>query len=89
MFPCLFYITVAALAEQSAGDLVLAPPDDACVGIIITVANLRAFLAVTVWKNCQVSYAMLLFDDNKVKMVRKPGKKQKENPVGCAGESKR
>ena len=31
----------------------------------------------------------LLFDDNKVKMIRKPGKKQKENPVGCTGEGKR
>ena len=26
---------------------------------------------------------LLLSDDNKVKMARKPGKKQKENPVGC------
>ena len=25
-------------------------------------------------------------DDNKVKMARKPGKKQKENPVGCTGK---
>jgi len=33
---------------------------------------------------------LFLFDDNKVKMARKPGKKQKENPVGCAaGEVKR
>ena len=31
---------------------------------------------------------MLLFD-YKVKMARKPGKKQKENPVDCTGESKR
>jgi len=30
-----------------------------------------------------------LFDDNKVKMARKPGKKQKENPVECTGEGKR
>ena len=29
---------------------------------------------------------LLLFDDNKVKMARKPGKKQKETPVGCTGE---
>ena len=28
----------------------------------------------------------MLFDDNKIKMTRKPGKKQKENTVGCAGE---
>ena len=27
-------------------------------------------------------------DDNKIKMVRKPGNKQKENPVGCTGEDK-
>ena len=32
---------------------------------------------------------MLLFDDNKIKMARKPGKKQKENPVGFTGEGKR
>jgi len=32
---------------------------------------------------------MLLFNDNKIKMARKPGKKQKENPVGCTGEGKR
>ena len=30
----------------------------------------------------------LLFDD-KIKMARKAGKKQKENPVGCTGEGKR
>ena len=29
---------------------------------------------------------LLLFDDNKIKMIRKPGKKQKENPVGGAPE---
>ena len=28
-------------------------------------------------------------DHNKIKMARKPGKKQKENPVGCTGEGKR
>ena len=27
--------------------------------------------------------------DNKIEMAKKPGKKQKENPVGCTGESKR
>ena len=32
---------------------------------------------------------MLLFDDDKIKVARKPGKKQKENPVGCTGEGKR
>ena len=34
-------------------------------------------------------YLQLLFDDNKIKMARKPGKKQKENMVGCTGEGKR
>ena len=29
-----------------------------------------------------------MFDDNKIKMVRKPGKKQKENPVVCTREGK-
>ena len=28
-------------------------------------------------------------DDNKVKMTRKPGKKQKENPVGYTGLGRR
>ena len=32
---------------------------------------------------------LMLFDDNKIKMARKPGKKQKENPVGFTGEGKR
>ena len=32
---------------------------------------------------------MLLFDNNKMKMARKPGKKQKENAVACTGEGKR
>ena len=31
----------------------------------------------------------LLFDENKLKMARRPGKKQKENPVGDTGEGKR
>ena len=31
---------------------------------------------------------LLLFNDNKMKMARKPGKKQKENLVGCTGEGK-
>ena len=29
---------------------------------------------------------LLLFDDNKVKMARKSGKKQKENPVAYTGK---
>ena len=32
---------------------------------------------------------MLLFDDNKVKMAKKPGKKQNEKPVGRSGDGKR
>ena len=34
-------------------------------------------------------HLLLFFDDNKIKMARKPGKKQKENSVGCTGEGKR
>jgi len=30
-----------------------------------------------------------LFDDNKIKIARKPGKKPKENLVACTGEGKR
>ena len=32
---------------------------------------------------------MLLFDGNKEKMARKPGKEQKENPIGYTEEGKR
>ena len=28
----------------------------------------------------------MFFDDNKIKMARKPGKKQKEYPIGCNGD---
>ena len=31
----------------------------------------------------------LLFDDNNIKMARKPRKKQKENSVGCNGEDEK
>ena len=34
------------------------------------------------------SNALLLFGDNKIKMVRKPEKKLKENPVRYTGEGK-
>ena len=37
----------------------------------------------------QGSFLLSLFDDNKIKMVRKKGKRQKENPVGCNGEGNR
>ena len=30
-----------------------------------------------------------MFDYNKINIVRKPGKRQRENPVGCTGEGKR
>ena len=30
----------------------------------------------------------MLFDDNKIEMTRKAGKKQKENPVGAPGKVK-
>ena len=33
--------------------------------------------------------SLLLFDDNEVKGAKKPGKEQKENPLGYAGEGKR
>ena len=36
-------------------------------------------------RSCQ----LLLFDNNKIKMARKPRKEQKENPVGCNGEGER
>ena len=37
------------------------------------------------WQN----YVVVVFVDNKIKKARKPGKKQKENPVVCTGEGKR
>ena len=35
-----------------------------------------------------ISLEILLFVDTTVKLARKPVKKQKENPAGCAGEGK-
>ena len=35
--------------------------------------------------NLKTIFTLLLFDDSKVKMARKPGKKQQENPVRCTG----
>ena len=32
---------------------------------------------------------LLLLDDNKMKMARKPGKKQKENPIRYTEDGKR
>ena len=37
----------------------------------------------------KINQLVLLFDDNRIKMARKSGKKQKENPVGFTGEGKR
>ena len=34
------------------------------------------------------SGTVFFYDDNKIKMARKPGKKQKENQVECTGEGK-
>ena len=34
-------------------------------------------------------YRLFLFDDNKIKMARKPGKQLKENPAGCTEEVRR
>ena len=39
-----------------------------------------------IMRSCSV--ILLLFDDNKIKMAKKPGEKQKENPVGCTWEGK-
>ena len=33
----------------------------------------------------QIFILLLLFNDNKINVTGKPGKKQKENPVGCIG----
>ena len=41
------------------------------------------------WNKIDLNPCMLLFDDNKVKIARKPGKKQKENPESCTGEGNR
>ena len=46
-------------------------------------------LPIFVVKTEGKSGRVLIFDDNKIKMARKPGKKRKENYVGCAGEVKR
>ena len=50
--------------------------------------SFRALDGTSTWEEFIVSLFLLLFDDNKGKMARKPGKKQKENPVGCIGEGK-
>ena len=39
-------------------------------------------------KNFSLELLLLLFDDNKIKMSRKPGKKQKLNSTGCIGKVK-
>ena len=39
--------------------------------------------------NSLIPVLLLLFNDNKIKMARTPGKTQKKNPVGCTGGDKR
>ena len=39
--------------------------------------------------NLVINKLLLLFDNNKIEMARKPGKKQKENLVGHTGEGRR
>ena len=34
-------------------------------------------------------YMLLLFDDKRIKMARKPGNKPNENQLGCTGKGKR
>ena len=41
------------------------------------------------WFFTLLTYVLLLLFNDKIKMARKPGKKQKEDPVGCTGEGKR
>ena len=53
---------------------------DVCASFVVT--SVRLLL-------CDDQICFSCCDDNKVKMARKPGKKRKENPVGCAGEGKR
>ena len=51
-----------------------------------TVLNWRLSLEIVNGKtSCKASCCC---DDNKINMARKPGKKQKENPVWCTGEGK-
>ena len=38
---------------------------------------------------CVTRQSLLLLFDNKIKMARKPEKKQKKNPVGCTWQGKR
>ena len=35
------------------------------------------------------TFLLLLFDDSKIQTARKPGKKQKENQVGCTKEGEK
>ena len=41
------------------------------------------------WELSRGIVELLLYDDNRIKITRKPRKKQKENPVGCTGKGKR
>ena len=60
----------------------------------VNLARTRSRLLCSIFKDILGYYifrldVLLLFDDNKIKMARKPRKKQKENSVGCTGEGKR
>ena len=43
--------------------------------------SFRVSLLLTLSTPGKLTSDLLLFDDNKIKTARKPGKKQKENPV--------
>ena len=56
---------------------------DNCGSSFASALNYRTIIV----KNMKYILMLLfLFDDHNIKMARKPGKKQKENPVGCTGE---
>ena len=60
------------------------------INMLLSRRYLGKNFGTTVSLVCPVSVILLLFfGDNKLKMARKPGKKQKENPVGYTGKGKR
>ena len=56
-------------------------------------AKNSAVFDIELYRNCNCIEIyielLLLFDDDKIKIARKTGKKQEGNPVGCIGEGKR
>ena len=50
---------------------------------------MRSFYGKDVALDTKLTDKMLLLFDDKIKLARKPEKKQKENPEGCTGERKR